>query len=153
MQPFSLSPHASAGHWSARYIGRPWAVDFTCWTLVQLVQREQWGRDVPDLPEDEAARPALLRTVAQRAAWSLVAGDPLVSAREGDVLLLRGPTGPHVGVVIERKGFPASLLHNLGGIATEGARKGRAVGSVCIATLAALGSLGYGHLRLWRAAA
>jgi hypothetical protein len=152
MHAFNLSPNASATHWSAPYVGRLWSPAFFCWSLVQLVQLEQWQRVLPDLP-GEGDRTAQLRALTGHAGWAQVMGPAITEAREGDVLLTRGPEGPHVGVVIQRRGFPVSLLHNLGGIVEDGPRKGQAVGSVRIDTLAALGSLGYGHARAWRAIA
>lgn len=138
-----LTPHAHAAHWSAPLVGKPWAPEFTCWDLVRVVQLGQFARVMPayDLADERA--PEHLRSVVQASGWQRAQGhDPA----EGDVMLMRGPDGLHVGVVIKPRG-QTELLHNLGGMVDGAAR-----GSVRIDPLLDLGRLGYGRFELWRAA-
>lgn len=133
----NLSPHATASHWSAKYVGRDWSDAFNCWHLVQAVQREVFGRVLAPLPigtqEDQTA--ALL-TVTQ--GWQRVSGPAI----EGDVITMLCDLGPHVGVVVD----PDRVLHNVGAN-----KDGVPWGSVRINTNTELGVLVYGRLRLWRA--
>jgi cell wall-associated NlpC family hydrolase len=140
-----LSPHARATHWTAQYIGLPWTERFTCWDLVRSVQKHEFGRVLPAFTPgaaDASRAPELVR-LADAQGWRPVAG----AARDGDVILMRGADGPHVGVVVERAGRASEVLHNIGGTLN-----GRTWGSVRLDPLAGLGRLGYGHLSLWRAA-
>ena len=140
-----LSPHASATHWTARYVGLSWSSAFNCWHLVQAVEREVFGRPLASLPvgaaEDQTA--ALL---AITTGWERVPGDAAEAGRDGDVLTMIGNDGPHVGVVA---GVAASarVLHNVGSVTN-----GRETGSVRLDRIDELGRLGFGHLKLWRAA-
>lgn len=139
-----LTPHATATHWSARWIGRAWLPSFTCWGLVREVQREVFGRSLPELTLDstEHDRSSVLSPLLRGGAWRLAD-----APGEGDVLELRGPDGPHVGVAAVLAGR-ATLLHNLGDVLG-----GQPRGSVRRDAVDQLHHLGYGRLRCWRAAA
>lgn len=144
-----LTPHARTAHWSAAYVGRAWSPEFTCWTLVQAVQREQFGRTMPDLKISEMApTPAneqALRALMGGTAWSCVARGPhaLGFAGEGDIVLMRGPNGHHVGIATRQ-----GLLHNSWLL-----KGGKPQGGVCLDPFHALGGLHYGHFELWGASA
>lgn len=141
MSTLNLTPHALATHWSAPLVGRPWRPEYSCWDLVRSVQRGQFGRAMPayDLADERA--PEQLRAVVLASGWRRVDGEP----DEGDVLLMRGPDGLHIGVVILRDGA-VHLLHNLGGMVDGVAR-----GSVRVDALGNLRYLNYGRFELWRA--
>lgn len=135
----NLSPHASAAHPAARYVGRPWAEDFNCWHMVQAVQKELFGRTMPNIPigADQNQIAALL---AVTAGWSRVPGP----AVEGDILTMIGPRGTHVGTLADGR-----VLHNLGGKNDDGV----VWGQVKASELHELGMLGYGQVKVWRARA
>ena len=138
----NLSPHATASHWSARWIGRVWRSDFNCWHLVQEVQRAVFGRDMPALP---IGTPEDQRETLQRITkgWRPVAGYPRAQMQEGDLLTMSSDIGPHVAVAIDRN----RVLHNVGG---KDERRG-VWGCVRVDAVSELGANDYGHLKLWRA--
>jgi cell wall-associated NlpC family hydrolase len=137
MMMMDLSQHATARHRAARYVGMPWSKEFDCWALVQAVQADLYGRALPDVPvgsgQDQTAA-LLLATQG----WSRVD----MPAADGDVLTVFGKDGLHVGVIVDGR-----LLHNMGGVRADGS----AYGSVRVDALDALGGLGFGHPKLWRA--
>lgn len=151
----NMTPHAVASHWSARYIGRPWSERFTCWHLVQEVQWREFGLRMPDVnvsgtaPDQHEVLAALMRTGDP---WQPVPvplhGSVQTVAAEGDVLLMAGNHGPHVGVVLRKPGAGVEVLHNMGGRMPG---TGRVHGGVRVDAVAELGLLNYGRLRLWRA--
>jgi hypothetical protein len=134
----NLSPHARADHWSAFYIGMAWREDFNCWHLVRAVQWSVFKQHLPPLAIGTSGdeRNAALGPLLRGGAWQAIVGLP---AQDGDVLSMWHAKGTHVGVVAVVHGKP-HLLHNL-----EGA-------DVRIDPIDALGTLGYGHFTLWRAA-
>lgn len=132
----NLSPHATAAHPAARHVGRPWAEDFNCWHLVQTVQKEVFGRSLPNIPLD-ADQNQTAALLAVSAGWSRVLGPPV----EGDVLTMIGPRGQHVGTMADGR-----VLHNLGGKNADGT----VWGQVKASDLHELGMLGYGHIKVWR---
>jgi cell wall-associated NlpC family hydrolase len=133
----NLSPHASAASWPSRWVGRAWAPHFNCWHLVQQVQREVFGRDMPALPvgTPEDQRETLQRITKR---WRPTTDAP----REGDLLTMTSDIGPHVGVLVSAD----RVLHNVGG--QDG---NRIWGCVRVDAIDELGNNGYGHLKLWRA--
>jgi hypothetical protein len=137
----NLTPNANAGHWTAKYVGRPWALDFTCWDLCTAVQRERFGRGLPavDRPMAELDSDAI-RALVEQSAWHR-AETPV----EGDLLVMRGPDGLHIGVVV-LLGVRPKLLHNVGGVEKDGAATH---GNVRLDLLAELGRMGYGRFELW----
>jgi cell wall-associated NlpC family hydrolase len=149
-----LSPNAHATHWCAQYIGRAWTDRFNCWDLVRTVQFAVFGRTLPRLPiggEIDEQRAQDLQALLSGPGWQAVQGYPPAAACEGDVLLMRGPDGPHVGVVVLRACHAPAVLHNVGGLLPDGPRRGQRWGGVRLDAIDALGRLGYGRLKLWRA--
>lgn len=144
MGNLNLTPHATAGHWSAFLVGLPWQPTFTCWDLVRVVQLEQYGRVMPVYDLADTRAPEQLRSVVLASGWRRV---PEGGAVEGDVLLMRGPNGLHIGIVVWVDGR-CELLHNLGGM-----ERGVARGSVRIDPVTDLHRLSYGRFELWRAEA
>lgn len=142
----NLTPHAKAQHWSAEYVGLPWSEDFNCWHLVRKVQLERFGREMPalDINMDPSTENwQALTDLLVHSVWRPAEGVP----REGDVLLMRGPRGPHVGVIVY-PGVRPELLHNDGIELPDGT----ASGSTTIAPVSDLPKLKYGRFKLWRAA-
>ena len=137
----NLTPFSSASHWSAKYVGLAWALLFNCWHLVALVQLEVFGRVAPIF--DPSTREDDLRAVVAASGWRRTKE----AAQDGDVLLMHGPDGPHIGVIVvlDRR---THLLHNLGGVDEA---SGKTLGSVRLDPVDKLGSLQYGRLELWRA--
>jgi hypothetical protein len=131
-----MTPDARAEHWTAGYIGHPWAPGYTCWALVRDAQAEHYGRALPDLalqPGDDAIRAAVQ-------GWHRVA-----EPADGDVLTMVNHKGLlHVGVMTD-----AGVLHLPGGIDEQG----NAYGACQLDTLERLALQGYGHIKAWRAAA
>jgi cell wall-associated NlpC family hydrolase len=132
----NLSPNVTT-HPAAKYVDMPWSEDFNCWGLIRAVQADVFGRKLPELPigADENQTAALLAVVV---GWSRVSGRPI----EGDIVTMTSPTGPHVGVVVQGR-----LMHNVGHKNPDGTCEGR----VRVDDLDSLGSLGFGHLKVWRA--
>jgi hypothetical protein len=134
----NLTPHATAEHWAADYVGRVWSQSFNCWHLVQEVQANVFHRSMHDLPigTPESQLAALQRITKD---WRQVSG----AMREGDLLTMVCDLGPHVGVMIDGE----RVLHNVGGVDEK---KG-VWGSVRVDAVRDLGRLQYGHFKLWRA--
>ncbi len=108
----------TALHWSAGYVGLPWAdlgrdrSGCDCWGLARLVYAEQLGIDLPSyaggyLCAAEAAEiDALVRGALDVGPWREV-----TVAREFDLVLFRrGPYDAHIGIVVA----PGLMLHMMG---------------------------------------
>lgn len=138
----NLTPNARAAHWSAALIGMPWTTENTCWWLVKHVQRTQFGREMPEIQvgaqQQTPGQWGTIRDLVQRSGWHRTAAPWL----EGDVLLMAGPDGPHVGVVVSR----GRVLHSVGGLDEHG----RPHGGVVLDQINELGRLGFGRLEGWR---
>ncbi len=117
MTLFELAPDALSQprrrHWASRYIGLPWSAtgdgpdSFHCWALVRHVQREQFGRDLPVIPnpEDLLSIARHFRDHPERRRWDLVD-----VPQEGDCVLMRQARYPvHVGVWLDVDG--GRVLH------------------------------------------
>jgi len=95
-------------HWTADHLGR---ADLDCAGLVELVQRERYGRDVV-LPRPRSTR----ARDAEARALTGVLWTPSKAPREGDAVLMRAAgrrvMSHHVGVYCEPGGVP-SVLHAL----------------------------------------
>lgn len=129
-------------HWSAAYVGQPWSPARNCWWLVQHIQLERWGRRMPTL---EIAGPftweqwRTLSELLRDSPWHRVQTTPI----EGDVLVTRGASGPHVGVFIDRR----RVLHNYGWIDAE---DGMPRGAIRVDLLADMLAGGYSRPEVWR---
>lgn len=105
--------------WLTRYIGVPYLPrrdgrdGADCWGIVRLVNREQFGRELPDyLHVEESELPALVQAEsAGRGCWRAV--EPAAAA-VGDLVLLRlGRFPVHVGLVVDAD--LRLMLHTLRG--------------------------------------
>lgn len=105
-------------HWAEKYIGLPWARGaqgpdaFDCWQFFRHVQRERFGRDVPDV--EKAYDPASTLSCArafdraeERARWKEVS-----EPAEGDAVLIGRSIAPiHIGLWMDC----GTVLHCLKG--------------------------------------
>ncbi len=139
----------AAAHWAAPYVGKPWVRGaqgpeaWDCWGLVRHVQDTVYGRQMPAL--QIAAAPTaeqleVLRDLMTSGPWHRVT-DPA----QGDVMLMTGTLGPHVGVVV-RADRRLKVLH------ADGYRDDKGVdhGAVVVTPIERLHELGYGRLQAWR---
>ncbi len=99
-------------HWALPLIGQPWTEERNCWWLVRTVFREQLGIDLPlvnvrnGIPEEITAG---IRESSRASGWRPTDS---TNPQEFDVVLMQGPLGKHIGVVIHANGH-FGLLHNL----------------------------------------
>ena len=103
-------------HWASHYIGLPWSArgegpdSFHCWAFVRHIQREHFGRTLPEIPnpEDLLALARAFRDHPERRRWALVG-----EAADGDCVLMRQARYPvHVGVWLDADG--GGVLHCCG---------------------------------------
>jgi cell wall-associated NlpC family hydrolase len=134
--------------WLSLYIGRPWREDaegldaYDCKGLVRAVQRSVWDREVPALLHaGKLTDWAAVRAACASEGWRPVDAPP----EEGDILVVHGPRGPHVGTFV-RHGRLLQVLHAFG----RRDESGRQVGSVRINTLAEMLTGGYSRPQVWR---
>jgi hypothetical protein len=145
MSAINLSPLAAVHHWSAPFVGRPWAPEYTCWHLLAEVQALVFGRSVPPLVVDAGLDDGRVLAMLRQAAWARIGGNA-TQLQDGDVLAMRGPNGAHVGVAA-LVGCVPHVLHNLGGQTETGAR----FGGVALDAMVGLPALGYSRVDVWRA--
>lgn len=142
----------STKHWAAPLIGLPWEPGaqgpnaFDCWGLVRHVFRIRYGIDMPQVQVGDFAEGdnvAALKRAAAVSGWKRIeAGAP----QDGDVVLMQGPVGRHVGVMIASiRGL--RLLHADGHMTARGP-----VGSVVAVPLDDAKAGGYGQVEIWRLA-
>jgi len=104
--------------WEADYIGKPWESGaagpdaFDCWGLVRSIQREVYGRELPEVNLDATNVRAVVRAFEShpvRARWQRVD-----AAAEGDCVLMSHAKHPsHVGLWLACNG--GGVLHSLRG--------------------------------------
>lgn len=142
-----LAPYLAAGYRR----GAQGPQHFDCWGLVRELQHARWGRTMPALqvgpavlPQPGNAQWQALARLCRHSGW--VRRPPGQPPALGDVLLMRGGGGLHVGVALDglrmvhahggpRPGFEAQPQHD--------------VGAVSVARLDALGLLGLVLLSVW----
>ncbi|EPX84563.1 hypothetical protein ruthe_02108 [Rubellimicrobium thermophilum DSM 16684] len=103
---------AAAGHWTARWIGRPWVPGTgDCWSLARAVWAAEFGRVVPPVPVDPSSWRAGARAIAAALPDWLPADPPA----EGDgVLMAQGRHPCHIGLwVAPAPGQPGRVLHSI----------------------------------------
>jgi len=123
-------------HWAYDFIGQPWTPSRNCWWLVQEVFRLRYG---VEMPVACVGAPTLFQA-ATVSGWRRGELPP----QDGDIIVMEGPRGRHVGVMIEVDGR-LLLLHNDGHWTPGGA-----VGSVVAQPLKDATAGGYGKFAAWR---
>ena len=104
--------------WESDYLGRAWRSgasgpeEFDCWGLVRTVQRDVFGRALPEVDVDALDVRAVVRAFVahpERARWARVE-----RPSEGDCVLMSHARHPsHVGVWLACNG--GGVLHSLRG--------------------------------------
>lgn len=116
-------------HWSEKYVGKPYIEgQFDCAHFVELVLREQFGREL-NLPKEHAGeyRAQQRQIDAEKAQYA----EPVAIPREGDgVLIVSRGRAEHLGVYCEIHGT-SYVLHNF-----------RAAGRVCLHRIRSLPAQG-----------
>ena len=120
-------------HWALPLIGQPWTPERNCWWLVRHVFSEQLRIDLPLLNVSDAD-PAAMRAASDVSGWK---HQKDTGAQEWDVLLMQGPTGRHIGVMITAN-RRLGLLHNMEET------------GVIFQTLGEVKSMGYRDFEVWR---
>lgn len=93
-----------------QYIGLPWVAGgrgpdaFDCWGLLRYLQREHFGRGLPEIPEFGDTARAMYQVQMSSGAWEIVA-----QPEHGAGVLMRGGDDPHVGVWLDCEG--GGVLH------------------------------------------
>lgn len=103
-------------HWAAKYLGMPWSPDCDCWGFFRLVQREQFGRDLPAIPLDDYRLPRKSAVIAghpERANW--VGIDPSEAVDGDGVMMKEGDRDAHVGIWVAVDGGLVLHSDNPGG--------------------------------------
>lgn len=103
-------------HWASQYIGRLWGVPgsgLSCWEFARHVLTTHYGATVPADPSE----------ALQVHDWHRVPAG--AHMQDGDVLLLRGASQLHAGIVVEPRPGDLRLLHANGTL-----RAGLPVGQV-----------------------
>ena len=109
-------------HWALPLIGQPWTTERNCWWLVRHVFKEQLGIDLPivqvGIGGDESKA---IREASQTSGWRPC---EVTDPREFDVVLMQGPLGPHIGVMISanccKRGSGTSTTPTLGSMVQNG---------------------------------
>jgi cell wall-associated NlpC family hydrolase len=129
-------------HWAAPLIGLSYRRGacgpdaFDCWGLVRHVFAVRWGIDMPVVAvgDGSADNVAAIKRAAEVSGWAPVADH---TAADGDIVLMQGVEGRHVGVMIRADGA-LRLLHCM-----EGA-------GVCTQSLAEAQMAGFMAFTFWR---
>lgn len=129
-------------HWATCLIGLPWSPQFNCWALVQQVFSERYGIAMPSVDLVHEGNVRAIKQAAEVSGWVRVEGPAL----DGDIVVMQGLRGRHVGVMIEI-GFKLLLLHNRGHMTPRGP-----VGGVVAQTLDDVAHDGYQEFQYWRRA-
>lgn len=120
-------------HWAAGLIGRPYArpadppTTFCCWSLVRHVFRVRYGIEMPvvAVADGSADNVLAIKRAAEVSGWRPAEGAP----QDGDIVLMRGVDGRHVGVMVQANGGLGLLHAVLGaGVCFQGLREVSAVG-------------------------
>jgi hypothetical protein len=133
--------------WLSDYIGKPWREDaegpdaYDCKGLVRAVQARVWCRPVPALLNvGRLTDWVAVRASAARDGWRPVATKPV----EGDIVVVRGKEGAHVGtfVTVKRR---LQVLH-----AHSCIKAGVQIGRARLTPLPELLMGGYSRPEVWR---
>jgi cell wall-associated NlpC family hydrolase len=139
-------------HWAAELIGRPWKPvaygpdAFFCWGLVHYVFRTRLDIELPMVAVGETLENnyQAIKRVQTDAGWRPCEGEP---DQEFDIVLMWGPHGRHVGVMIQMS-TGLVLLHAEGYLDD----KLRPHGDVRAQRIRDLPRYGYSQIEIWRRA-
>lgn len=128
----------------ADYIGLPWIKDavgpdaFNCWTFVQFIEREHFGRELPDWLTDADKIMDVARSINEGLNGDTAKGwDAVECPAHGDVVLMAHSSFPsHIGVWLDIDG--GGCIHCVRG------------SGVVFSSLTNLQLSGWGHLRYYR---
>ncbi len=108
-----VSPQTTLAHWPSAFLDVRYEKDaqgpdtYDCWSFVRRIQRERFGRDVPE----RMSPPSLLTIAKAMPAWASEFGWVRTDTpQEGDAVFmsqLKHPT--HIGVVVKPR--PLVVLH------------------------------------------
>ncbi len=94
-------------HWATKYVGRAYEDVGMCWGFVQMVCAERMAIEMPGVAvgsrEDQAGA---IRQACFRRGWRKAATGP----QPGDIVVMMGNDGRHVGFAVEADGC-IGLLH------------------------------------------
>lgn len=129
-------------HWAAPLIGLPYRrgeggpAAFDCWGLVRHIFAARYGVALPLVAVDDASADngRAIREAARCSGWRPC--DALLPA-DGDIVLMHGIGGPHIGVIVEADGAML-VLHAMEGV------------GVCAQSLAQVRGCGFTSVQLWR---
>lgn len=135
---------ATTLHWAAALIGKPYKRGamgpdaYDCWGLVRWVFAQRYGILMPvvNVGDDTLDNVAAIKRASEVSGWQPVA-DP--TAADGDIVLMHGPEGRHVGVMVRADGL-LRLLHCIDGA------------GVCYQPLADVQLAGFSGFVFWRRA-
>lgn len=150
----NLTPNAVPRHWSSAYVGKPWELGaegpdaFDCWGLARWIQRVQYGRELPQLRvgrmDPSPAQTAVLLELMRDTGWQQL--PQWEQMDDGDLLRMRSPLGPHIGISVRRGARSVTVLHCLGAKDKDGVSHGAAE----VAEPRQLVAEGFGRFEAWR---
>lgn len=113
---------------------------FDCWGLVRYVQRQHYGREMPHIAVYSSTAENLenLHAIIRHSLWKRASDEAL----DGDVLLMQGADGPHVGIALEINGI-IGVLHAIGS-------QEKPLSVVFTQRLEDLAVLGFAKIQKWR---
>ncbi len=131
-----------SAHWAIGLIGLPYArgeagpLAFDCWGLVRWVFEHVHGVPLPVIAvdDDSANNAAAIRQAAEVSGWR---PSDACQPAENDIVLMSGPDGRHIGVIVRANGG-LFLLHCLEGP------------GVCLQPVPDLARSGFRDFTYWR---
>lgn len=137
-----MNADSNAMHWAAPLIGRPYRRGaggpdaFDCWGLVRWVFAQVHGISMPLVAVDDEGvdNVAAIKRAAAVSGWRPSGAR---SPAADDIVLMHGPAGRHVGVIVDANGG-LFLLHALERV------------GVCLQPLTDLSRLGFSGFTYWR---
>lgn len=139
----------SAQHWAIDLIGVPYELGssgpgaYDCWGLMREACRRRHQLALP-LEQTETGAVDVARSMAAARGQGWRRGAPGQAPADGDALLMWGPGGRHIGMVIVVDGH-TRVLHAHGGVRPNG----HAWGDVRADIAVDLSAAGYKDFELW----
>jgi hypothetical protein len=96
-------------HWALKYIGLSYREVGMCWGLVQRVCLERHGIEMPAVViGSTASQVGAIKKASRVSGWRRRRLE--FEGRDGDIVVMTGPDGPHVGFAVHVDG-ELGLLH------------------------------------------